>query len=271
MPTKKTQDEIFYVEKKVSNTPHPIIVGCGDIFFHSSIIGKQKSIKNSKFNIKIQTPLNNNINGFNINKISDLIYSSKYDNVDQLIELLLNNDICSNNIEIILDFDYFLEKKAPVSNKKSSLLIESSIKVQKNDENISYYLICKIPYIASCPVSKEISDYGAHNQKGSAKIEVELCNFNNERHFWIEDLTSIVEDSCSCPVYNSIELQDKAFQTEMLYEKPLFIEEITQNIQKLLKKHIDKSIKDYSLSLIHHEGINSFVFLSKTNLGKTLL
>jgi len=57
----------------------------------------------------------------------------------------------------------------------------------------------------------------------------------------------------------------------MLYEKPLFIEEITQNIQKLLKKHIDKSIKDYSLSLIHHEGINSFVFLSKTNLGKTLL
>lgn len=271
MPTKKTQDEIFYVEKKVSNTPHPIIVGCGDIFFNSSILGKQKSIKNSKFNLKIQTPLNNNINGFNINKISDLIYSSKYNNVDELIELLLNNDTFSKNIEVILDFDYFLEKKAPVSNKKSSLLIESSIRVIKKEENVSYYLLCTVPYIASCPVSKEISDYGAHNQKGFAKIEVELSYFNNERQFWVEDLTSIVEESCSCPIYNSIELQDKAFQTEMLYEKPLFIEEITQNIQKSLKKHIDKSIKDYSLSLIHHEGINSFVFLSKTNFGRTLL
>jgi hypothetical protein len=158
MPTKKTQDEIFYVEKKVSNTPHPIIVGCGDIFFNSSIIGKQKSIKNSKFKLKIQTPLNNNINGFNINKISDLIYSSKYNNVDELIELLLNNDTFSKNIEVILDFDYFLEKKAPVSNKKSSLLIESSIRVVKKEENVSYYLLCTIPYIASCPVSKEISD-----------------------------------------------------------------------------------------------------------------
>lgn len=268
MPTKKSPDEIFYVEKKSINTPHPITVGCGDIFYQSFIFDKELKPKPSIFNIKIETPLNNNVCGFNINKISDIIYNNnKSQNIKNVIDDVLSNDLL-DNLSLTINFDYFIEKKAPVSDKKSTIMYNCCIEIQKKDETIKYYLVCKVPYVASCPASKEISDYGAHNHRGLAEIRVELIDLD-QRSFWIDDLVCIVEKSSSCGVYNSIELQDKAYQTELLYEKPFFIEEITNNLNNLLKKQLEKSINDYSFSLTHNENINSLTFLSKSSSGKT--
>jgi GTP cyclohydrolase FolE2 len=65
-------------------------------------------------------------------------------------------------------------------------------------------------------------------------------------------------------------LQDEAFQTEMMYETPLFIEEISIKIKNNLQKQIDKNINDYCFTLRHKESINSFTFISKTTAGKNL-
>ena len=39
-----------------------------------------------------------------------------------------------------------------------------------------------------CPCSKEISDYGAHNQRGVVTVSVQF-----KRFFWLEDLIALIE------------------------------------------------------------------------------
>ena len=64
-----------------------------------------------------------------------------------------------------------------------------------------------VPVKTVCPCSKEISDYGAHNQHGHVTIEVDLKT--SERGWawiWIDELVEIAERSpphqstpCSTP------------------------------------------------------------------------
>jgi GTP cyclohydrolase I len=274
MPIKKSEEDIFYSEKKLTHTSHPILVGCDEVFLPLTVKRKDNTVNYSSFNIKLLTELNSHVNGSNINGISDFLFENSIETVEDLIELFKDKFISSfnsKNATLILNFDYFLTKKSPVSSKKSLSKFNSKLEVKKENDNIRYFLTTEVPYSSLCPVSKDISDYGAHNQRCYAEITVELSNFSCKKNvFWIEDIVSVVETSCSCPVYNAGNLQDEAFQTEMMYETPLFIEEISIKIKNNLQKQIDKNINDYCFTLRHKESINSFTFISKTTAGKNL-
>ena len=56
------------------------------------------------------------------------------------------------------------------------------------------------PVTTLCPCSKEISEYGAHNQRADVSIKIKMKKF-----LWIEDLVEIAEDSASAPVYSLFE------------------------------------------------------------------
>ena len=77
-----------------------------------------------------------------------------------------------------------------------------------------------------CPCSKEISKYGAHNQKCKAIItlygDYETVDFNQ--------LISTMEDQFSANVYSTVKREDEKYITELAYENPKFSEDLIRDL-----------------------------------------
>jgi GTP cyclohydrolase I len=130
-------------------------------------------------------------------------------------------------------FKYFIEKVAPVSRLKSVLdydcLFSASL---EKEQPIDFYMGVAVPFTSLCPCSKEISAYGAHNQRGlmSVKLKQENGNF-----IWIEDLVALMEAQGSCPVYPLLKREDEKFVTERAYDNPKFVEDVLRDLVLALR------------------------------------
>jgi GTP cyclohydrolase I len=136
------------------------------------------------------------------------------------------------------------------------------------DGVVKLYLTVSVLYASLCPCSKEISDYGAHNQRSVADVTVELDE--SKGVMWIEELIDIVERCSSAPIINALKRVDEAYQTELMYENPRFVEDMVRLIGQELDKEMDKRIVDYSVVVNHYESIHSSTACAVICAGKEL-
>ena len=108
----------------------------------------------------------------------------------------------------------------------------------------------KIPITTVCPCSKEISKYGAHNQRGEVQVGVRFKKF-----VWIEDLIRLVEESASCEVFSVLKRNDEKFVTEKGYDNPMFVEDVVREIARKLEA--DPNITWYSVDSENFESIHN--------------
>jgi GTP cyclohydrolase I len=108
----------------------------------------------------------------------------------------------------------------------------------------------KVPIHTLCPCSKEISEFGAHNQRAIANIEVK-----SKKLIWFEDLVEIAESSASAPIYSLLKRPDEKFITEMAYNNPKFVEDVVRDIAFVLDK--DKRIEWYRVEVVSFESIHN--------------
>jgi hypothetical protein len=71
-------------------------------------------------------------------------------------------------------FSFFLKKRAPVSGLQSLLDYQGRWIAETRGGVTSIWAEVGVPVKSLCPCSKEISDYGAHNQRSLVTIRVEL-------------------------------------------------------------------------------------------------
>ena len=71
-----------------------------------------------------------------------------------------------------LAFPLFLERKGPVSGGAALLAYDCEIDARLDSEGVTCELTVLVPITSLCPCSREISDYGAHNQRGCVAISV---------------------------------------------------------------------------------------------------
>ena len=143
--------------------------------------------------------------------------------------------------EAKFEFKYFIKKTAPVSRKKSLMGYDCSFKgVYKKSGEYRFILGVKVPVTTLCPCSKEISDYGAHNQRAIVSANI---NYDEENIIWLEDLIEIIESCASSPVYPLLKRADEKYVTEHAYDNPKFVEDV---------------LRDIILKFRKHEGINWF-------------
>ena len=82
-----------------------------------------------------------------------------------------------------------------------------------------------MPVKSLCPCSKEISDYGAHNQRSHVTIRVEPL----AELVWLE-LVRFAEDSASAEIWSSLKRADEKWVTERAYENPKFVEDMVRDV-----------------------------------------
>jgi GTP cyclohydrolase I len=147
------------------------------------------------------------------------------------------NRLNAEAVQVVLGFPYFMEKTAPVSKAKSLMSYECTFSATANGSVRDFVLGVRVPISTLCPCSKTISDYGAHNQRGIADIQVRtVVRSNGEPAFiWIEELIEIAEQCCSAPVYSLLKRPDERWVTMAAYDKPMFVEDVIREITAKLK------------------------------------
>lgn len=136
----------------------------------------------------------------------------------------------ADEVHLELSFPYFIDKKAPVTGQPGKLDIDVSFEMASNGTD-DLILGIKVPATSLCPCSKEISAYGAHNQRCEMTVRVRLAE---GQHLWIEELFSMIEQCASTQVFSVLKRPDEKWVTEQAYENPKFVEDIVRDLAVVL-------------------------------------
>lgn len=147
---------------------------------------------------------------------------------DQIMDVChdMKERLEAEDAHLELTFPYFIHKKAPVTESPGMLDIEVTFTASSNSHD-DFIMTLKVPAASLCPCSKEISDYGAHNQRCELEVKV---RFAEGQFMWIEDLFALVEQCASAPVYAVLKRPDEKFVTEEAYDNPKFVEDIVRDL-----------------------------------------
>ncbi len=147
-------------------------------------------------------------------------------------------------------FPYFVNKAAPVSGVKSLLDYDVTLIGEVGADESRMTVKVVVPVTSLCPCSKEISDYGAHNQRSHVTITAYTRGF-----VWIEDLIDIVEEESSCEIYGLLKRPDEKYVTERAYDNPKFVEDMVRDVAARLNR--DPRIEGYVLESENFESIHN--------------
>lgn len=127
--------------------------------------------------------------------------------------------------EIAMRMPCFIMKQAPVSGVPSLLDYEVAFHAVHAGGRTSVKQEVLVPVTSLCPCSKEISAYGAHNQRSHVRIRADLS-----AAMPVEDMIRIAEDAASCEVYGLLKRPDEKYVTERAYDNPKFVEDLVRDI-----------------------------------------
>jgi GTP cyclohydrolase IB len=147
-------------------------------------------------------------------------------------------------------FPYFVSKAAPVSGVKSLLDYDVTLIGEDSDDSSRMTVRVVVPVTSLCPCSKEISEYGAHNQRSHVTVTAHTKGF-----VWIEDLIDIVEEESSCEIFGLLKRPDEKYVTERAYDNPKFVEDMVRDVAARLNR--DPRIDGYVLESENFESIHN--------------
>lgn len=176
----------------------------------------------------------------------------------------LKERLHAEEAHIEVAFTYFVTKKAPVSGAPSKVGCDCVFMGTSNGTRDDLVLRVTVPVTTLCPCSKEISDYGAHNQRGYITLEVRPRRKGGGCELiLIEDLIEIAEKSGSAPVYALLKRPDERHVTMQAYDNPVFVEDVVRNAAALLRA--DRRVASFTVKAVNHESIhdhNAFAVIS---------
>ena len=114
---------------------------------------------------------------------------------------------------------------------------ECSFVSEANGSTNDFILGIKVPIASLCPCSKEISEYGAHNQRGYITIKVRsmLQKGGTPALIWLEELIDVAGSAASAPVFPLLKRADERHLTMLAYDNPAFVEDIVRDVAMSLK------------------------------------
>ncbi|MDH3347475.1 MAG: GTP cyclohydrolase FolE2 [Desulfobulbaceae bacterium] len=163
----------------------------------------------------------------------------------------------ANQAKMELVFPYFVSKSAPVTKTESLMEYKCSFKGESHNGEEKMLLGVHVPVTTLCPCSKEISEFGAHNQRAEVTLTVDPLKF-----IWIEDLINLVEQCGSCQLYALLKRPDEKFVTEEAYTNPMFVEDVVRKVSQDVLAHPDIgwfSVGVESFESIHKHSAYAYV------------
>jgi GTP cyclohydrolase IB len=142
---------------------------------------------------------------------------------DLLADLVARLDAPGGRIE--LAFPFFVRKTAPVSGVPSLLDYEVRLAGELAGGRFLRTVSVAVPVTSLCPCSKEISEYGAHNQRSTVTIAV-----RGTAPVFVHEILRIAEEEASSELYGILKRADEKYVTERAYDNPRFVEDLVRGV-----------------------------------------
>ena len=147
-------------------------------------------------------------------------------------------------------FSFFVKKRAPVSGVQSLLDYQGRWVAETRAGVTSVWAEVAVPVKSLCPGSKEISEYGAHNQRSLVTLRAELL----QPIGWHE-LVRFAEDEASSELWPLLKRSDEKWVTERAYENPKFVEDLVRDVALALAA--DARVGRYVVEVENFESIHN--------------
>ena len=229
-------------------------VGIKNLLYPVKVLDKSGDYQSTTAKINMYVNLPHQLKGTHMSRFVEMLHIFHSGLSFQSFRTILNNikkelNAVASYIEIT--FPYFIKKKSPVSKSVGFMNYECTVIGKSNkDDSLDLILKVSVPINSVCPCSKEISDNGAHNQRGRANVAV-----RSKKFMWIEDIVKIVESSASSDLYPILKRVDEKFVTEKAFANPKFVEDISRDIALKLKK--DSNIIWFEINVENYESIHN--------------
>ena len=147
-------------------------------------------------------------------------------------------------------FPYFVMKTAPVSGVESLMDYRVTMRAETKAGVTTVTMQVLVPVTSLCPCSKNISEYGAHNQRSHVTIAAEVRG-----DLAVETLIGIAEEAASCQLWGLLKRPDEKYVTERAYDNPKFVEDLVRDVA-LAVEALDE-VAAYSVESENFESIHN--------------
>ena len=206
------------------------------------------------------------LKGTHMSRFIELLEASNapldYSAVDKLLRDMVHK-LGAETGEMEVRFPFFIRKYAPVSGVQSSLdhLVKIHARINPVD-GFRMTLQVTVAVTSLCPCSKEISEYGAHNQRSHITIAADLLE-----PISIEELVLVAERAASCEIYGLLKRTDEKFVTERAYENPKFVEDLVRDVAATLLA--DSRLSGFEVQAENFESIHNHSAYARITREKT--
>jgi GTP cyclohydrolase I len=238
-------------------------VGVKDIRYPITVLDKATNTQQTVAAINMYVNLPKTLKGTHMSRLVEIL--NEHDrriSIKNFSEILstMKERLNAESAHIEISFPYFVMKTSPVTNSQGLMEYQCTFKGSLN-KGKDLVVMIQVPITTLCPCSKEISEFGAHNQRGEVRLQVRF-----KRFVWIEDLISLVEESASCDVYSVLKREDEKYVTEKAYTNPKFVEDIVRDIAEKLKRDSNIvwfAVESENFESIHNHNAYAYIEMDK--------
>ncbi len=165
-----------------------------------------------------------------------------------LDQLVVRLDAPAGRIEVA--FPWFVRKTAPISGVASLLDYEVRLAAELHGDRYASLVTVAVPVTSLCPCSKEISEYGAHNQRSTITISV-----RPREPVRLAELLRVAETEASSELYGILKRADEKYLTERAYDNPRFVEDLVRGVAARLAA--DRRFAGFAVEAENFESIHN--------------
>lgn len=239
-------------------------VGVKDIKYPVTVLDRSEGNQHTVARVNMYVNLPHHFRGTHMSRFVEIL--NRYRNgisTRNVREILdeMKRELDAETSYFEIEFPYFITKSAPVSGEKAKMEYTCRLAASSDDDH--YMLEVRVPVLSLCPCSKEISRFGAHNQRSIMTVQIEAVE-----KIWIEDIIEIAEASGSSDIYSILKREDEKFITEKSYENPVFVEDMVREAAlRLSEKNgiLWFSVESENMESIHNHS--AYAQISKNLRG----
>ena len=227
-------------------------VGIKDLAYPLRIKNGAGEIQSTVASFSMYVNLPQNFKGTHMSRFLEILHATSevcLETFPALLETVARR-LESADAYVEASFPYFVSKAAPITGVRSLMDYRVTICGERKGAETSVLVRVVVPVTSLCPSSKDISQYGAHNQRSHVTITVRVSG-----DIGIEDLIRIAESAASAELFGILKRADEKFVTEHAYDHPKFVEDLVRDVA--MKLNAERRITAYSVEAENFESIHN--------------
>lgn len=254
-------------EVGISNLKFPLVLSGVEMDAHAS--------QSVSATLSLGVSLRKELKGIHMSRlVENLLEREEILSVNGLVGFLqdLKDRQGADAAHLTMEFDYYLDRQAPVSGRIGKQAYRCRYEGRMTQSAVRLTQYVEVPVTTLCPCSKEISSYGAHNQRGYVEVffthvlsveqvpEIQVC---------LEEIIEEVESVASAPLYPVLKRVDERFVTMQAYDEPRFVEDLVRNVAVFLRE--DERMDRWEVRVTNHESIhqhNAYAVVTSESVGE---